>query len=136
VKYKVRTLFDITSTGVTGHFKSSRAKFATQDTWDRARNQQRNYETLTQLISLRTNISDVTLPVEIDGYWEFEFDTETESNFGDESDPFLVLRQDAGGVPMLTELDNDPDVDPMLITQGARQNIWFELVPINNILEN
>jgi len=36
-----------------------------------------------------------------------------------------VLRADAAGVPMLRQLNNDPDVDPFLITDGDRQNIWF-----------
>jgi hypothetical protein len=43
----------------------------------------------------------------------------------------LILRTDADGVPMLRELDNDPDIDTVLITEGARQNIWFAPVSIN-----
>jgi hypothetical protein len=42
-----------------------------------------------------------------------------------------VLRDDAQGVPMLRELNNDPDLDPFLVTKGPRQNIWFAAVPIN-----
>ena len=55
-KVECITRFDITNTGVTGHFKSSRVPFEDQsrhkiidqESWDRARNQQRNWETLTQ----------------------------------------------------------------------------------------
>jgi hypothetical protein len=134
IKIKVSTLFDITTTGVTGHYKSSRDNI-TADQWNRARNQQRNYETLTQLISLRTQIDNITPSQAETDKWEFEFTIEQDV-FNDGADPVGVLKQDAGGIPMLRELDNDPDIDPVLITQGLRQNIWFTIEPINSILEN
>ena len=138
MKYKCSTRFDITATGVTGHFKQSRVPFTDRagnkitdtDSWNRARNQQRNWETLTQLISLRTQIGDVVEPVQDQTVWHFEFTTETEV-FNDGTDPVGVLKQDANGIPMLLELDNIPDIDPVLITSGARQNIWFESKTIN-----
>jgi hypothetical protein len=139
MRYACQTLFDITATGVTGHFKTTRLPFrdragqsvADQDSWNRSRNQQRNFETLTQILGLRTQITDLTDPIsDLEGAkWYFEFETETAGVFGDEQDPVSVLRQDSDGVPMLRELNNDPDLEPMLITQGARQNIWF--APIN-----
>ena len=134
IKIKVKTLFDITATGVTGHIKSLRPPY-TPETWTRARNQQRNWETLTQIINLRTQIMSMTDPELIDDTWCFEF--ESEANVWDDgTDSVGVLKQDCESVPMLRELDNDPDVDSTLITSGPRQNIWFELAPINNILEN
>ena len=77
IKIKVCTLFDITTTGVTGHFKTSRIPFTdraghridTVDAWNRARNQQRNWETLTQLIQLRTQIDNVVEPTFLDNTW-------------------------------------------------------------------
>jgi hypothetical protein len=105
------------------------------ESWNRARNQQRNWETLTQLISLRTQVMEINDPVcTVDG-WIFDFFTETEI-FNDGSDPVGVLKADSNGVPMLRELDNDPDIDSILVTQGPRQNIWFSSETINNILEN
>jgi nucleoside-diphosphate-sugar epimerase len=67
MKIYCETVFDITATGVTGHFKSSRIPFidhaghkiTDSDSWNRARNQQRNWETLTQLIQLRTQIDNI-----------------------------------------------------------------------------
>jgi hypothetical protein len=84
-KIRCRCLFDITATGVTGHFKSARVPFqdragkniVNNATWNRSRNQQRNWETLTQLISLRTQVTELTDPVRADQSWEFEFATET-----------------------------------------------------------
>jgi len=134
IKIKISTLFDITPTGVTGHYKSLQHKF-TLEQWNRARNQQRNWETLTQILNLRTQIMSITNPVVINDRWEFEF--ESESNVWDNGDdPVGVLKIDSNGVPMLRELDNDPDIESFLVTNGPKQNIWFSIMPINNILEN
>jgi hypothetical protein len=143
IKIQVRTKFDITATGTTGHFKSSRIPYVDQadqsitdiGSWNRSRNQQRNFETLLQVLSLRTQILEVTTPECQDGKWQFEFCVEAAGIFGEE-DNFSVLYDDADGVPMLRELDNDADVDAVLITLGPKQNVWFTLIPINNILEN
>ena len=133
IRIKVRTRFDITATGVTGHFKNSQQLSA--DEWNIARNQQRNLETLTQLFALRTQTMTTTIPNENNKMWEFEF--ESESNVWDDgADPVGVLKADSDGVPMILNLNNQPDIAPILVTAGPTQNIWFELIPINNILEN
>jgi len=141
MKFACQTLFDITATGVTGHCKQSRMPFHDRagqlihdvDSWNRSRNQQRNWETLTQILSLRTQLFDLIDPIvdQTGTRWMFEFETESEGIYGPESDPVSVLRSDAVGVPMLRELDNDPDIDTVLITEGARQNIWFAPISIN-----
>ena len=141
MKYICQTLFDITATGVTGHCKSSRMPFQDragqtidgEESWNRSRNQQRNWETLTQILSLRTQLFLLTDPVpDLTGTrWMFEFETESDGIYGSETDPVSILRSDANGVPMLLNLDNDPDIEPVLITAGARQNIWFAPVSIN-----
>jgi hypothetical protein len=138
IKIKVRTYFDITATGVTGHYRPTRGSFRDRtgheinnvDSWNRSRNQQRNWETLTQLIGLRTQTSDVIEPVQNQEEWYFEFTTETEV-FSDGTDPVGVLKADSDGVPMLTLLDNRADIDSILITSGTRQNIWFTSETIN-----
>ena len=138
-KIHCRCLFDITATGVTGHFKSSRTPFQDRAgqriiddaTWNRARNQQRNWETLTQLISLRTQVIDLTPPERIDGAWEFEFATETPDAYGPVNDPTGVLVSDAAGVPMLINLDNNEIMSAELVVLGLEQNIWFTPISIN-----
>lgn len=144
MKFGCQTLFDITATGVTGHFKSARIPFRDRsgrlitdmESWNRARNQQRNWETLTQILSLRTQLFDISDPIlDLTGNkWFFEFEVETPGVFGDASDPTRILREDANGVPMLRELDNDPDIESVLITVGSRQNIWFAPLELNNKL--
>ena len=142
MKFACQTLFDITTTGVTGHFKPNSLPFHDRagqhihsvESWNRSRNQQRNWETITQILSLRTQLFALTEPIQdqTGTRWMFEFETESEGIYGPESDPVSVLRSDADGVPMLRELNNDSDVDTMLITSGPRQNIWFAPISINS----
>jgi hypothetical protein len=141
MKFACQTLFDITATGVTGHCKQSRMPLRDRagqlihdtESWNRSRNQQRNWDTITQILSLRTQLFALTDPIadQTGTRWMFEFETESDGIYGPESDPVSVLRADAEGVPMLRDLDNDPDVATVLITGGPRQNIWFAPISIN-----
>jgi hypothetical protein len=139
-KILCRCLFDITATGITGHYKSSRIPFTDRAgnsivnelSWNRARNQQRNWETLTQIISLRTQV-DLTLPEKFDGAWEFEFTTETPDAYGPPDDPTSILKADAAGVPMLLTHSTGEITTVELIVDGPEQNIWFLPVAINNV---
>ena len=141
MKFVCQTLFDITATGTTGHPKATRwpcqdrsgKVIADAEAWNRSRNQQRNWETLQQILGLRTQITEITDPV-IDASGTrgmFEFSTDTAGAFGSDSDPTAVLRTDAAGVPMLTDNVSEAVSDTCLCTQGRHQNIWFAAVPIN-----
>jgi hypothetical protein len=142
MKFICQTLFDITATGVTGHCKPANMPFTDRvgqnihdvDSWNRSRNQQRNWETITQILSLRTQLFDIVDPIpdQISRRWMFEFETESDGIYGPVEDPTSVLRLDATGVPMLRKLNNDPDIEPVLVTAGPRQNIWFAPIAINN----
>jgi hypothetical protein len=139
-KILCRCLFDITATGVTGHYKSSRIPFCDhagqqildESAWHRSRNQQRNWETLTQIISLRTQVQDLSSPVRFDGAWEFEFATETPDAFGPQDDPTMILQMDSSGVPMIQNLPTGESISQELVVSGPDQNIWFLPVAINN----
>ena len=142
MKFACQTQFDITVTGITGHFKSANMPFrdragqVIQDTasWNRSRNQQRNWETITQILSLRTQLFALTTPIQdqTGTCWMFEFETETDGVYGAEDDPTRILREDANGVPMLRELNNTLDIETVLITEGPDQNIWFAPISINS----
>lgn len=137
MRIQCRTLFDITTTGITGHLKPSRMPFVDHAgqkitdsiTWNRSRNQQRNWETLTQLISLRTQITDLTQPEIIDNHWQFKFTVDNDNLFLDNDDPLAVLRADCQGVPMLQGLGEQAVIDTVLLNEI---NIWFTLIEINN----
>ena len=106
-----------------------------QNDWNHSRNQQRNWETLLQIISLRTQPVDLTVPAEKDGVWEFEFRSESQGVFeiyGD-PDPLAGLQVDCEGVPMMLNLTEQPSLAPTINTTGDGQNIWF--VTVNNTLE-
>ena len=117
IRIKCRTVFDITATGVRSHYKESRIPFhddagriiEDRRSWMHSRNQQRNWETLNQLISLRTLPEDISTPIhnKHTQTWEFEFD---------------VVNIES------VTLNNDPVGALILQTQGSDANIWFELI--------
>ena len=137
MKIVCTTSFDITVTGVTGHYKVSRVPFqdcagreiTTERDWNRSRNQQRNGETLQQLLSLRTQVFSATVPEHADTGWQFEFEVETPGVYGQDLE---LLRSDCEGVPMLTGLDETASSTKVLVTQGQLQNLWFHADPLNN----
>ena len=135
MRIQCQTLFDITATGVTGHFKPSRMPFQdatgavinSEILWNRARNQQRNWETVTQIISLRTQV-DFIPPVQNNDTWTFEFEIVNDQLFANDQDPLAVLKTDCADVPMITGLNETALNDTVLVTD---KNIWFTIVPIN-----
>lgn len=128
--FKCRTLFDISATGVTGHFKGARVPFMDQTgklieddiDWNFARNQQRNWETLTQIITLRSHVEDIISPVRTNNIWEFEFGSDTPGAYGNEDNPTGLLELDCEGIPMIVGLNNQSEIDNLLI---PGKNIWF-----------
>jgi hypothetical protein len=143
MKVLCRTLFDCTFTGVTGHLRPQQLPFTTKtglvihtpEQWNRSRNQQRNWESLLQIMSLRTQPMNVIPPTKHTDGWHFEFDVESEgvlgSNFG--SDDLDGLVGDCEGVPMMLNLTEQPSLEPTITTNGKGQNIWF--IAVNNALE-
>lgn len=124
----VLTDFDCRPTGVTGHFRTNVLPFVDRidqpitdvDSWNSSRNQQRNWETILQLIGLYTqpqHISDIRMK---NGRWEFEFETEFDDVFRLNEDPVGLLKQACRGVPIINYVQQQltallqPDV-----------NIWF-----------
>lgn len=133
-KIRCRTLFDITQTDVRHQYSAGRLPFqdATGRTitnhheWMLARNQQRNWETLLQLLSLRTQPYDVTRPAMMwghDSWWAFEFSVEHAAVLASDARPYGQLEQDCAMVPMLIGLTEQLQITPMLIP-GI--NIVFE----------
>jgi hypothetical protein len=135
MRIQCQTFFDITATGVTGHFKPSRMPFQdatgnsinSETLWNRARNQQRNWETVTQIISLRTQV-EFTTPSKNNDIWTFEFEIANNQLFANDQDPLAVLKADCDNVPMIAELNETALNDTILIVD---KNIWFTIVPIN-----
>jgi len=140
MKIYCETVFDITATGVTGRYRATRLPFQdqsgtiieTEAHWNRSRNQQRNWESITQVLGLRTQALNLTDPVHKDQRWHFEFEIEADSVYGPSDQPFELLYADCEGVPMILNLDETAVTTPLLCIHGADQNIWFRELPINN----
>jgi hypothetical protein len=130
---RCRTLFDCTVTGTTGSFRPSQipyqdgggAEILNQAGWNRSRNQQRNWETLLQIMQLRSQI-EVMEPAEkhADG-WHFVFAVDNHMVYGAD---LSELYRDAEGVPMITGLGEPAMDDSVLRCAGPAQNIWFETI--------
>lgn len=91
-----------------------------------ARNQQRNWETLIQLLSLRVQLHDLSSPsmsFAHDPWWSFEFAVEDAGVLAFGTNPYGQLEQDCAMVPMLIGLTEQVQITPMLIP-GI--NIVFE----------
>jgi hypothetical protein len=130
MKIQVKTRFDCTATGTTGHYKSNRVPYQDsgdnliedEKSWTRSRNQQRNYETLIQLLSLRTQLTNIGNSEYSDGNWLFEIESDRDDVF---SDDFASLKLDCENVPMIINLNETQSLEPRLRTQGSEANIWF-----------
>ena len=58
-----------------------------QQSWIHARNQQRNWETIMQIISLRAQPIEVSMTKVVDNVWQFEFEVETAGVYSINLDP-------------------------------------------------
>jgi hypothetical protein len=135
-----KTLFDITATGVRNHYKSSKLPFTADnnrlisdmESWTQARNQQRNWETLVQIISLRTLPEDITTPVCVTennkNHWKFTFSVPSIESFYSDNDSLGSLFRDCVGVPMISGLNETSEIAVTLTPTGNDANIWFCIV--------
>lgn len=135
VTISCRTRFDITATGVRNNYKPQRLPYR-QDNgevitdrqhWERARNQQRNWETMNQIISLRCLPEDITQPRRQGDDWVFEFKVANPASIVLGDDAVGQLVEDAQGVPMITDLDETPGLAASIRCLGEQCNTWFEL---------
>jgi hypothetical protein len=126
---QITTDFDCRPTGVTGHYRENLLPFTDQlgqlvtdmSTWVRSRNQQRNWETIMQLISLYTQPVRVSQVRAKDQRWQFEFDTDFDDVFAINDDPVGRLLQACDGVPVINYVEQQLTT---LLHPGV--NIWFD----------
>ena len=143
--YRIRchTLFDITQTGV---LNRSRPIENDIDGWIKRRNTQCNFDTVLQVISLRSQPEIVRIPVsneisefdyEFFGFlyekekvncWKFEFEVQHASVFENGIIPLGALYKDCEGVPMII-CDNTHSLCPKFLdTSPELKNIHFEVL--------
>jgi hypothetical protein len=141
-------LFDITCTGVTNQRRTNSWPITANDgqiidnerALHYARNQQRNWDTITQLISLRTQPFNLTNPKQIKltdpasaGFdragpltaWHFEFEIEFADQWRENDDELFRLKQDTNGVPMIIGLEESDGIGTLLNTNSSVRNIVY-----------
>lgn len=143
--YRIRchTLFDITQTGVLNRSKPIEEDMSD---WVNRRNTQCNFDTVLQVISLRSQPEVVRVPVgmeisdtelELFGFlyskekincWKFDFEIQHPSVFENGITPLGALYKDCEGVPMIL-CDNQHSMCPkFLVTTPELKNIYFEVL--------
>jgi hypothetical protein len=127
------TLIDITKTDVT-QYTPERAKM---------RNKHRNWETIVQVLSLRTQILNIkqfsTVRAELAHFefgseyqgqhrvWSFEFSVEFEDLYAVSGQEYKVLEDDFAQTPIIAELDETVKLpSPLFYTVGSNKNIYFK----------
>lgn len=133
-RIRVTTRFDITATGTRNRLGQHQLPFTDAAgrkiknlaDWQFSRNQQINWETMNQLISLRTLPENVEIPVydKQSDSWSFVFTIPDISTVGTDSEPFKYLLRDCEGVPMISNLTESIQ-DFYLKTDSNTANIWF-----------
>ena len=136
-RHRGYTLIDITKTDIT--------KFTPER--ERMRNKQRNWETVVQILGLRTQILSIkqltTQSKDLSQYmfgsnykgkqrvWMFEFDIEFENLYLLDQDPYGALKKDFAQTPIVLGLDETaaPPV-ALFYTDGPWNNIYFKSVKI------
>ena len=131
-RHRGYTLIDITKTNVT--------KFTPE--LERMRNKQRNWETVVQILGLRTQIMSInqlkTETKDLSQYmfgsdyqdkqrvWTFEFEVEFKDLYLNDQDPYGILKKDFAQSPIVLDLD-ETVTPPMALfyTDGSSKNIYF-----------
>ena len=140
--FTVYTLVDITSTGVTR---------LTPDN-ERQRNQQRNWETLLQVVGIKAQPIHISGPVQTEldvGYLEFGemfegrhqvwvacMGVEHTDVYLEGDDPVAGLKSDFSQVPVITGLDETARfMLPIFYTYGSIKNIYYKpgQIDVNSI---
>jgi hypothetical protein len=127
------TLVDITKTDITQYSVEL----------ERMRNKQRNWETVNQILTLRTQLTNIkqfkTVKEDLINYefgtaykgihriWSFSFGVEFEDLYGKHDAPYKILEDDFLQIPIIAELDETVNLpSPLFYTSGPNKNIYFK----------
>lgn len=148
-KLKCYTLFDITRTGNVHRRPPVNGTIEQTKRWETSRNTQTNFDTIIQVLSLRSQPENITDPVQeivvfddsfdmfgflfdnedvAQSYWSFEMTIPHDKVYNDSNTELGNLLRDCDGVPMIkvgTEWDKLPN---FLDTTPELKNIHFEVV--------
>lgn len=142
-----QTLFDITHTGVAQRRQPSNLTEEQFARWNIQHRQQANYDTVLQVINLRSQPEVVIEPYRVptdfendewgfqfDGIegehycWQFEFTVQHASVFENYDGPLGTLDIDSEDVPMITGLTETTSLPQFLSTRPELRNIKFTIL--------
>ena len=141
--YRIRcyTLFNITQTGISNRSKPDEDVVD----WVKRRNTQCNFDTILQVISLRSQPDVIKLPTKVTltkeyndfgvsyqdediQFWSFEFEIQHPSVFANQISDLGSLYSDCEGVPMLHD-DEQHHLCPIFLNISLElRHIYFEVV--------
>lgn len=145
-RIRCTTLFDITPTGVQQRRQPQGLSDAESASWRRQQSQQANYDTVLQVVNLRSQPEVAENPRKIvvdntqelfglqhdseesSSVWEFTFEVQHAAVFKNYDGDLGALFLDCDGVPMITGLDETADLPNFLDTTPELRNIYFEIV--------
>jgi hypothetical protein len=154
-KYKIRTLIDVSPTGIISEFRKDiplpfiddlKNIINNTETWNTSRNEQRNWETFIQCISIRSQpillekpvIEEISVgPLGFTGFkgkkkvWTFEFGFETPDIYIDDGDAVKLLKDQLDMVPIVTKLRETVTLSSSIIaTTGVKVNTLCFHIPL------
>jgi hypothetical protein len=146
-KIRCYTLFNITKTGIINRKNSSKLGLDKDKEWEKLRNTQCNFDTLIQVISLRSQPENITDPIQemvvfddcdLFGFmydkqecqcaWSFEFTVNFHGVYHDGINEFGYLYFDCDNVPMIKTEDSWDKLPSFLDTTPELRNIYFEVI--------
>lgn len=135
---QVYTLFDITATGVTGPYRKSDLDITE---WELQRNQQRNWETLIQVVGMRAQPDIVSEPIKTTGsftdynfglqytgeltVWSFVFRIEHMDVYSNKDSDVGVLLSDMQHVPIISGLTETASLAISAVITDASINNFY-----------
>ena len=143
MKIQCVTLFDITRSGI----NTRRQEHGIVDEqYQKKRNQQSNFETVLQLVSMRGQPENITDPEKIMAVptksnfgklyetkskiptWTFFFEINQQDVFTDEDGELGKLAKDCVGIPIITGLDEWSKLGKILDMTDEYRNIYFRVI--------
>lgn len=146
---RCHTLFDITKTGVPNRRPPSDLTGSELKLWNSNRNRQSNFDTILQVVSLRSQPENISTPKKEEfkfeefeefGFlfdsmadqtiykWTFEFTVNYHGVFNDGITDLGALYSDCDSVPMITGLDEWKKIPNFLDVSPELKNIYFEVL--------
>ena len=139
-RIKCFSLIDITNTGTIGNYRNGNS--VNLSTWNQTRNQQRNLETIIQVVNLRTQPLDMSkivsakedLSLHKFGFrytgshmvWSFQFSIEHYGVLDSNGIPLKELTDSLNDAPCISKLNETIEiVNPVFKTDGELCNIYF-----------